>query len=172
MLIMFDLINYIAKIIMVYIAYLSIVSAIMKISSFEYFIVNTHKISGFRINNNLIKYSAVIFLILELVIPFLSIAETKFNKLYILILGLIYILATIYILPIVIKGKRIECGCFGVYFKREINWYKIIENIIYICIIFFIYVIEDDGITYSTYVYALLLFLIRIYFLQKRVSDI
>lgn len=165
---MSDLINYGVKVIIVYISYFSIVSAILKLSSFEYFIANNHKITNYKIDDSLLKYSGFIFILLELILPSIIVIEGNINHLYILALGILYIIATLSILPSAIKGKRIECGCFGIYFKTQINWIKIMENIIYISTIFLVILLEDTEITLSIYFYSFLLMIVRIFFLRKK----
>lgn len=163
-----NLIIYLIKVFIVYIAFFSMTSAIMKISSFEYFIATTNKISNYKINNTVIRYSAIIFLIIELLSPLLMLIEEEINILFATLLLLIYILATLYILPVVVKDIRVECGCFGSYFNITADWYKVLENTIYIVLILCIYVIKDVQITSFTYIFALILLIIRLYFLQKR----
>ncbi|WP_454306670.1 MauE/DoxX family redox-associated membrane protein [Staphylococcus hominis] len=153
----------------VYILMLNLVSALLKLLSFNYFIANTMKIINYKIHVSLMTIALVIFVLFELLSSIIILSSSTIYFYLIIIVILLFIIATLSLVPSLVKKKNFNCGCYGSYIKSTIDKNKVIENFIYILILL-IYLVwcEDSKIPIYIYLLSFVFLCIRILLLIKK----
>ncbi|HEC2150860.1 TPA: hypothetical protein R1951_002472 [Staphylococcus delphini] len=164
---MSNILSEVIKIIIVYIAFLSVISALLKVLSFSYFVTNAQKITKFKLNELFLKFAGIIFILVELLIPTIFLIKGELYPTLIFCFIIIYIVATLFVLPSVIKRDEIECGCYGTFFKTRANWGKLLENTVYIGFLTMSFFLINSNVDTYIYLIALFIVLVRIYLLKK-----
>lgn len=160
--------NTILSIFISYILIMSTISAFFKSLYFSYFYLNTHDILNGKIPLIFIKFGSLVFVVLEFFIPLISLVNLKLYFLNTIILTLIYLVPTIILIYAIVLGNRNQnCGCFGIHFKMNINWRKVIENSIYIIVLLYCLFLENIEIKIWHIIIAIVLNAIHLYILQR-----
>ncbi|KTW08020.1 MULTISPECIES: MauE/DoxX family redox-associated membrane protein [Bacillati] len=145
--------------------FLLFISGILKSLSFDYFTFNTYEILNKKISKPIINISSIIFIFLELFIPLVSLLNFTIKKWQIILVAFSYLFTLLILLTAIYMGnKNKSCGCFGKNFKNNINWYKVIENLL-----FFLFLCTSLFFKVTTNYITLIIaaFLIFIYFISK-----
>jgi len=127
----------ILKSVIMYIFFTSLFSSILKLFSFNYFVSNTNKLTAFKFNRIILTFSLLIFLLSELIVPIHSLLTLEITTYHIALILFLHLTATIMLIPVVIQKSEASyhCGCYGNYFKEEVGWNKIIENVLSIIVL-------------------------------------
>lgn len=158
------MLNLLFSVAITYLIILNIISGILKINAFNYFVVNTKKLLNFNINYNFLRLLLGIFIFLEIsssVIFFLY----GYNPFIIYTILLLYLVSTFSILPHINQKEIINCGCFGNMFLEKISITKVLVNIS--AMLFFIYyLLHPNTYMLNIYVFVLAIFLIIFKFIN------
>ncbi len=131
----------ILNIIIAYILLLSIISSILKIISFNFFIENNQSLIGNKINYRKIYIFSIVLVASEILIPLY--VYTNYKAITFLIL--LYSIITIILFYSYRLNEKQFCGCHGIFLQEPINIYKISENILYILIMLIFLVLNSEN---------------------------
>ena len=148
---------------------LNLVSALLKLLSFNYFVSNTMKIVNYKIHTPVMTFILIIFVLSELLISIIILYSSIIYLCLLLIVILLFVIATLSLVPSLIKKKQFNCGCYGIYIKSKISNGKIIENFVYILFLTaYLILYEESKIFSYTYVLSFVFLCIRIIFLLRK----